>query len=335
MVSRYPCNQQRLLLAGLLLLVVLCFSAACAQQQISSTDERPPTPTAVLAEPAYSPSDGVVAITDAQPNTPPEGDTRDPWLGEEAWITGVQAGQQYIAEHPEPQNVQILKGMNTSEIWVYMQQHISGALGVSCQYCHDIGNFAADPYTPKISARLMLVMVNDLNRDFVTDLPQWRGNYVQCATCHNTEPINLPAVSPENAFVVFNPPYDTTQNYMVNWIIDTPAIHPDGDYVHRHTATGTMLAMSNHMANNWNRYVLPRPELQELDEEALPRDNRQYYLAVDETYYNVPACYTCHRGYTVPSAAISKEYLDSLADDGYTVLPPMLRGMEQEANTQQ
>jgi photosynthetic reaction center cytochrome c subunit len=45
----------------------------------------------------------------------------------------------------------------------------------------------------------MMYLVSDVNANFVTNLPNWKGNYVQCATCHNNAPTNLEAVSP--AFV--------------------------------------------------------------------------------------------------------------------------------------
>lgn len=335
MAARYPSMRSIVVISVLLILPLLFLSAACSQRNVSvSADDMEPTPTAVLAENPYSPSDGIVVITDAEPNTPPEGDPREPWLGEAAWIDGVQAGQEYIADYPEPQNVIVLQGMNTSEIWVYMQQHVSGALGVSCQYCHDIGNFSID-YPQKISSRLMMVMVNDLNRDFMTNLPDWRGNYVQCATCHNNQPVDLPAVSNENEFVIYNPPYDANDQFMANWIIDTPAIHPNTDYVHRHPSTGIMLAMTNAMSDNWKGYMLPRAELQDVEDDDLPRDNRQYYVSIDEKTYALPGCYTCHRGYSVPDASISTAYLEAQADGGFTILPPMLRGLEEESAQQE
>jgi photosynthetic reaction center cytochrome c subunit len=37
----------------------------------------------------------------------------------------------------------------------------------------------------------MLRLVNDVNSEFIVGLPNWRGNYVQCATCHNNQPNNM------------------------------------------------------------------------------------------------------------------------------------------------
>lgn len=152
-------------------------------------------PTVVgAADAPYNVTDGILAITQAQPNTPTDG--RQPWLGSEAWQAGVQAGQAYIGQFPQPQNVQVLRNMDTAQIWNYMQR-ISGAMGVSCQYCHDINNLAADSYPQKISARLMLLLVRDLNAQYMVNLPNWRGNFVQCDTCHNGQALNVPSVSDE------------------------------------------------------------------------------------------------------------------------------------------
>jgi photosynthetic reaction center cytochrome c subunit len=160
----------------------------------------------VVAKAVWSPSDGTKAITSAKPNTPTDG--RQPWLGTDAWVTGVQAGQDWVAKNPNPVNVQVLTGMSSAQIWTYMQQYVAGGLGVSCQYCHDINNFAAETYPQKVTARNMMYLVNDLNAKFIVNLPNWRGNYVQCATCHNNRPNNLEGFGPQLANSV--PPINVT-----------------------------------------------------------------------------------------------------------------------------
>lgn len=140
----------------------------------------------------WSPSDGIKVITSAQPNTPTDG--RQPWLGEQAWTEGVQAGQAWVQANPNTVNVQVLAGMTSAQIWTYMQQYVSAALGVGCQYCHNLQNFASDEYPQKIAARNMLYLVSDVNAEYIVNLPNWRGNYVQCTTCHNNAPNNLESV---------------------------------------------------------------------------------------------------------------------------------------------
>lgn len=144
----------------------------------------------IAAEAPYSNARNLQRITQARPNNPTDG--REPWLGQDEWTRGVQAGQEYVTQFPEPQNAQVLQNMNTSQIWAYMQQQVSGALSVGCQYCHNVnpdedGNykFHLDDYPQKIAARNMMTLVNDLNAKFIVNLPYWRGNYVTCATCHS------------------------------------------------------------------------------------------------------------------------------------------------------
>ena len=137
----------------------------------------------------WSPSEGQKAITQAAPNVPADG--RPAWLGNEAWVSGVQAGQAWVGANPNTVNVQVLTGMSSAQIWLYMQQYVSGGLGVGCQYCHNVNNFASDEYPQKLAARSMLYLVSDVNSQFIVDLPNWKGNYVQCATCHNNQPNNL------------------------------------------------------------------------------------------------------------------------------------------------
>ena len=110
------------------------------------------------------------------------------------WAAAQQAYATYVAEHPQPQNVKILTGMSTSQIYGYMVNQFSGGLGVSCQHCHNLaqGNFADESNPNKHVARQMLLMSSDLNKNWITQLPASVGGYqVICATCHNGRPVNL------------------------------------------------------------------------------------------------------------------------------------------------
>ncbi len=290
-----------------------------------------PDASAATQPPMYNTSDGILLITQSEPNdTSTDPYRREPWLGEEAWIAAVQAGQEYIGTYPQPQNVQILKGMSTGEVWEYMI-HISGALGVSCQYCHDINNYAADPYPQKISGRLMLRLVQDLNGQYLSQIPTWAGNYVQCATCHQGQPNGMLAFSANNSYTPANPNTNTV-NDLQTYVIDTQAVAPSKEFVTSHPTTGKMLSMVNFMRQNWDKYVLPRPENQELLDQ-LPVNNRQDYVVIADTVYSVPNCYTCHQGNRIPDGAISRYALKDLADGGWTLLPDMLRSTEVDPAT--
>ena len=59
-----------------------------------------------------------------------------------------------------------------------MKTGISPALGVKCDFCHDVNNFAADT-EHKNEARAMMRMVIDINEK------NFAGEYkVTCMTCH-------------------------------------------------------------------------------------------------------------------------------------------------------
>jgi photosynthetic reaction center cytochrome c subunit len=287
-------------------------------------------------------------------------------------------------------------------------QRVSAAMGVSCQYCHDINNYSADSYSQKVSARLMFILVQDLNSQYMVNLPNWRGNYVQCDTCHNLEPINLPSVSDQ--FIQSTPPIDVdlvplnnqgmpvlTQtmemslkeaslyyyyNYQIwdpfdpadptsgrgslaltypggrtqdqvtinqntmnsnSWSlgvgctychnsrnfyayeanIEAPQFTPE--YAINRMKAQRMMLMTTFMANNWNRYVLPRTQ-PPVQAESFPLDGDQYYVSFNETLYPVPGCYTCHRANIVPKAAINTADIPE-GDAGIIVFPPVLTGL--------
>ena len=104
----------------------------------------------------------------------------------------VKAITAYIQKYPQPQNVKVLKGLSTAQIYGYMQNYFSGGLKVDCSYCHNLANFG--DYTPvnKNKAYTMLVMTQDLNQNWVSKLPQAAGHKaIICATCHNGKPKNF------------------------------------------------------------------------------------------------------------------------------------------------
>jgi photosynthetic reaction center cytochrome c subunit len=172
--------------------------------ELASGPERREAAAAALLP--YQSSQGVTAISSAQPNQPTDG--REPWLGADAWAKGVQAGQEYIIKFPNTINVQVLQGLTSAQVWGYMVQNVSGALGVGCQYCHDINNFAKDTYPQKVAARNMMRLVADANTQFIVNLPNWKGNHIQCATCHQAQAVNMPAY--DDQFIKSNPPIKVT-----------------------------------------------------------------------------------------------------------------------------
>ncbi|MGH9761255.1 MAG: c-type cytochrome [Blastocatellia bacterium] len=87
-------------------------------------------------------------------------------------------------------NVQVLKEIPASKLGGAMR-FMTASLGVGCDYCHTDA-FASDEKSPKQTARQMLLMTRDLNKQYFSGL-----DVVTCFTCHkgNTEPAAQPEIS--------------------------------------------------------------------------------------------------------------------------------------------
>lgn len=126
-------------------------------------------------------------------------DPTKPYLTAES----LAAMAKYITDNPQPQNVQVLTGLTTAQIANYMVGQVAGGLKVDCTYCHNLaaGNFAAEDNLPvseaqgvarKTLSRQMMLMAQDLNQNFVTQLPaSVGGKQITCATCHNGKAVNF------------------------------------------------------------------------------------------------------------------------------------------------
>lgn len=78
-------------------------------------------------------------------------------------------------------NLQVLTDVRSKEQLQKIMEGISDALGVKCNYCHDVNNYSSDVKETKRKARTMLKMVMTINRDFIN----WEGaQVVDCYTCH-------------------------------------------------------------------------------------------------------------------------------------------------------
>lgn len=106
----------------------------------------------------------------------------------------------------EQTNVQLLKGMTDQELQRTMNM-MRGSLGVHCDFCHvtEEGkgwDFSKDDKQPKKTARTMIKMVMDLNKNNFEGQPR-----ISCFTCHQgaTRPngiISLPQTAPPFPTVV-------------------------------------------------------------------------------------------------------------------------------------
>ena len=93
-----------------------------------------------------------------------------------------------------PQNLKVL----TSDVNIpQVMRGFTAGLGVQCNYCHALGDFASDNNPKKETARKMLRMIRQINmhfpdagNDFANSryLPFPEGKqYITCYTCHQGE----------------------------------------------------------------------------------------------------------------------------------------------------
>jgi hypothetical protein len=110
----------------------------------------------------------------------------------------ARGGGQRGAAPPEPHNLKVLPASTTTAQILPPMRSFAAALGTNCGYCHvwtsagDPSNdYAADTKTPKLVARVMMQMVNDINQRLAANIkkPADQITQVQCMTCHRGEAI--------------------------------------------------------------------------------------------------------------------------------------------------
>jgi hypothetical protein len=108
--------------------------------------------------------------------------------------------QQQQHTMPKPTNLQVLPKDISSEDLMKTMHGYSGALGVHCNFCHEVNqqthkpNFASDAKPDKAIARTMIAMTQEINSKFMTQVKDPDATpadkTVTCGTCHrgNTMP---------------------------------------------------------------------------------------------------------------------------------------------------
>ena len=87
-------------------------------------------------------------------------------------------------------NIKIFKGVPAGRLVNIMNMGFGRSLGVSCGFCHVPGKWDLDDKEEKSTARLMFAMVQTINKDYMSKVPNDRGGppVVNCMTCHRGNP---------------------------------------------------------------------------------------------------------------------------------------------------
>ncbi|HMQ68732.1 MAG TPA: photosynthetic reaction center cytochrome c subunit family protein [Ignavibacteria bacterium] len=82
-------------------------------------------------------------------------------------------------------NIQMMKGLSAGNLINAMNKGFSTALGVGCEHCHNIENFASDEVPAKQVSREMMKMSGEI-RGMLKNIKgiDSENPNVNCATCH-------------------------------------------------------------------------------------------------------------------------------------------------------
>ena len=93
-------------------------------------------------------------------------------------------------------NVKVLTSVHTKSEMRTIMKAQAASLGVKCVHCHVPGKFDLDDKKEKVAAREMMKMVQEINTNWLKDVPLEKDEkkpVVSCWTCHRgkTEPENV------------------------------------------------------------------------------------------------------------------------------------------------
>lgn len=274
----------------------------------------------------------------------------------------------WAAKNPRTVNVQVLNQYlgedynQTGKVFNYMIIYFSGGLGVSCEYCHNLQNFAAYELPQKTTAKNMLIMQFEVNNKWVNSAPRPQGQplyQIQCATCHVGAPKNwnkdLRASNPaafgiEGGGLPYNydmideqllkarpdPQTGEVNYYKVTAKRDTPAGLNDtyrnqNQMYHQTVALGVGCDFCHYGGYFASYYVedgsFKWPKTQARHMIGMVQDLAinwwpQMQFPNPETVVQ-PNCYMCHRGYVVPPGA------SNTAPQPGQVSSPLIKPLEQ------
>ena len=102
------------------------------------------------------------------------------------------AGRENLPADSVFRNIKVLKGVPAGRLVRMMNMGYGRSLGVSCDHCHDPGEWESDAKRPKEVARQMMAMVGTINGELLPKIEGLKSDQptVNCTTCHrgNTKP---------------------------------------------------------------------------------------------------------------------------------------------------
>jgi len=252
------------------------------------------------------------------PRTPVTGETNIParFEAKKDGIITQEAGLAYsqyaVKVNQKPLNLQVLTQYNNDMggLFAYMTTNFSYGLGVSCQHCHNLNNFASDENPNKVQARNMLRMTQDINANLIT----WQNHReVQCVTCHYGKPNNLaysPPSEPANATRLnyANPGYSGLG------LAYKPQDEGGSPVESVNNTLGVMYLMGKslgvacnfcHNSNNFASYEIVQKTYAKTMLLMTSNINSKWLhnLPDNEQGTKGATCYLCHKGYKIPPGA--------------------------------
>jgi hypothetical protein len=93
-------------------------------------------------------------------------------------------------------NLQVLPKTISKEDLKAQMKGQAKALGVECDFCHEVPDMASDKNEKKAIARKMLQMTAELNDKYIKPLKGGEKHPVTCGTCHQGHELPPPFVPP-------------------------------------------------------------------------------------------------------------------------------------------
>ena len=102
------------------------------------------------------------------------------------WVLSLSllASGAALADAPALKNLQVLPKTTTKDDIKAIMRAQSKALGVECDFCHDVPDMASDKLETKKIARQMMKMTMEINDKWIKGMKDADKHPVTCGTCH-------------------------------------------------------------------------------------------------------------------------------------------------------